>query len=269
MPNEEVPGPNKHSDKVTSGSSKVRLNFTFDLKYVVVFLLVVIAIMLLIWKPWSTAATSDRTVSVTGESTLKAVPDEFVFYPSYHFKNADKEAALQEMTQKSDTIVDELVKLGVAEEKIKTDSSGYGDVYFRAPDDPASDETTYTLSLTVTASDKDQAQKVQDYLVTTQPTGSVSPQASFSEAKRNELESQARDQATKDARAKADQSAKNLGFKVGAVKSVQDGQGFDGGIYPMTGGAEPAIAEDSKRQLAVQPGENELRYSVAVVYYVK
>ncbi len=54
-------------------------------------------------------------------------------------------------------------------------------------------------------------------MVTTAPTGQVSPRPNFSDAKRKELESKARDEATKDARAKADQSARNLGFKVGKI----------------------------------------------------
>jgi hypothetical protein len=44
-----------------------------------------------LWRPWdSQPSASDRTVSVSGSATLKAEPDEYVFYPSYEFKNADK-----------------------------------------------------------------------------------------------------------------------------------------------------------------------------------
>jgi uncharacterized protein YggE len=249
-------------------AAKNKLNVSLDFRLVIAFLLVVIVAMLLIWKPWGTPS-SDRTVSVTGQATLKAEPDEYIFYPNYQFSSANKDTALTELTKKSDQIVGELKKLGVANNKIKTNSGGYDLPIERKPD---SEVATYTLSLTVTATDKEQAQKVQDYLVTTSPTGSVSPQAGFSTTMRKSLESKARDQATKDAREKADQSAKNLGFKVGKVKSVSDGTGF-GDVIPLgrgySGATEPAIAEDSQQQLTVQPGENELSYSVTVVYYVK
>jgi uncharacterized protein YggE len=120
--------------------------------------------------------------------------------------------------------------------------------------------------LTITVNDKALTQKVQDYLVTTSPTGSVSPQTTFSEAKRKELESKARDEATKDARSKAEQSAKNLGFKIGKVKSVEDGSGF-GGIVLREG---LTMASDSKAtSLSVQPGENDLHYTVTVTYYLR
>lgn len=249
--------------------TKKSFTFTFDYRVVIGVLLAVIVAMLLLWRPWEFRADANaRTVEVTGEAKLTAVPDEFVFYPTYEFKNTDKDAALKALTAKSDEIVKKLKELGVPDNKIKTNSGGSSfPVYYNDENSPSRPGTsTYSLSLTVTVSDKALAQKVQDYLVTTTPTGSVSPQATFSEAKRKELESKARDQATKEARAKAEQSAKNLGFHVGAVKSVADGAGF-GEIYPAMSGKSLDVAETTK--LGVQPGENDLTYLVTVVYYIR
>jgi uncharacterized protein len=246
-------------------ANKNKFNFSLDLRVVVVVLLVVIAAMLLLWRPWSTVGADDRTVSVTGEATVTAEPDEYAFRPSYRFANADREAALADMTKKSDEVVAELKKLGVEDSKIKTDSSGFD---FPTPlrgEPEANGRANYTLSLTVTVSDKELAQKVQDYLLTTSPTGSVTPQYTFSDDRRRELESLARDQATQDARAKAEQSAENLGFRLGNVKQVTDGSGF--GTFPFRG--ELDVAQDSRSSLSLQPGENELRYSVTVVYFVR
>lgn len=224
------------------------------------------------------SSKDDRTVSVTGEATLKATPDEFVFYPSYEFKNGDKAAGLAELTKKSDEIVAQLKKLGVADSKIKTATSGgdSGPISYAAPTDPGmvpdTKTTSYNLQLTVTVADKDMAQKVQTYLVTTSPIGQVSPQPSFSDAKRKSLEAKARDQATQDARSKADQSAKNLGFTVDKVKSVDDGSGFGvysrGKIAPMAADGATSSAASSP-ELAIQPGENDINYSVTVVYTIK
>lgn len=248
-----------------TSSSTRKVNLTVDLRMVIAALLVVIVAMLIIWKPWSTSGTSSRTVEVTGDATITAKPDEYVFYPSYQFKDADKATALAALTKKSDEIVAKLKQLGVDDSKIKTDSSGYDmPMYY----DTESKDATYTLQLTVTVSKLDLAQKVQDYLVTTNPTGSVSPQANFSEGKRKELESQARDKATKDARAKGDQMAKNLGFSLGKVKAIQDDSGF-GDVFPMASRGMAANAEDTASSLTVQPGENDLSYSVTVTYFIK
>jgi uncharacterized protein YggE len=242
-----------------------RVSFSLDLRFVVIFLALVIAGMLAIWKPWNSPAKGDRTVEVTGTATLKAEPDEFIFYPSYELKNNDRVTALNELSKKSDELVAKLKSLGVQDKDIKTNSSDYARFYYPAND---GSQNTYTLQLTITAHTRDQAQKVQDYLVTTAPTGTVSPQANFSSSKRKELENKARDEASKDARAKAEQSAKNLGFKIGKVKSVSDGSGF-GGIYPMMDKGVAADAMSSSPRLSVQPGENELDYTVTVTYYLR
>src|SRR5688500_13536186 len=100
-----------------------QLRFALDLRLVTVLLLLIIIAMLIIWKPWSgDANVDDRTITVRGETTLTAKPDEFVFSPRYEFKGTDKNAALAELSEKSDEVVNKLKELGVPESKIKTDS---------------------------------------------------------------------------------------------------------------------------------------------------
>lgn len=249
---------------------KKKLNIALDYRVIVVLLLVVIAGMLWLWKPWQAEPQTNRTISVTGETTIKAVPDEFIFYTTYQFKNADKKAALEELTKKSDEITSKLKEIGVSDNHIKSNSGGYQNYYYYTN---TNDTYTYNLSLTITADSKEQAQKVQDYLVTTDSEGTISPSANFSDSKKKELEDQARDQATKDARAKADQSAKNLGFKIVSVKSVDDGNNNLGNIYPRLFNGATDLAQgansSSETKLQVQPGENDLSYSVKVVYYIR
>ena len=132
-----------------------------------------------------------------------------------------------------------------------------------------SQRSTYTLRLTVTTNEEKLTQKVQDYLVSTTPTGTISPQATFSEKKRKEVENQGRLEASKDARKKAEESAQNLGFKIAAVKTVNDGSGY-GGVFPTDSRAVTMEASDSfSSSLIVQPGENDLTYTVTVTYYIK
>lgn len=247
-----------------------KLNLSLDLRVIILILLLVIGAMLFFWKPWEDNSTANdgRVITVTGESKIAAEPDEFVFNPMYEFKNANKEAALASLTKKSEEVISALKGLGVADSKIKSDSDGYNYNYYY---DQSKNQNNYSLRLTVTADSRELAEKVQNYLVSTAPTGSVSPQANFSDQKRKELENKARDEATNDARSKAEQSAKNLGFKIGKVKSINDGTG-SGGIqsYLRSGSNTLSLSEgaaDSK--LAVQPGEDDLRYTVEVVYYVR
>lgn len=248
--------------------SKSSLSLTLDYRIITGALLLIIVAMILLWRPWQPGHGADaRTVSVTGEAKITAAPDEYVFYPVYEFTNADRDVALGELSRKSDEVVGGLKELGVTDNSIRTSSDSY-DYYMY---DKGDSVPTYSLRLTVRVNDKELADKVQSYLAGTTPSGAVSPQYGFSDAKRKELESQARDEATKDARSKAEQSAKNLGFSVGKVKTVTDGMNFGGEVYPTfrggVGMAEDAMSSPSS--LGLQPGENDLTYQVSVVYFVK
>lgn len=239
-------------------------NVTLNLKIISVVLLVVIAVMLAIWKPWvNEPLNSDRVISVRGQTTLKAEPDEFVFSPTYVIRDKDREVALQNLSKKSSEILDGLKKIGIEEKNIKTNAADYSSGFYWST---RPETNSYNLSIMVTVNQKELVQKVQDYLLTTEPSGVITPQASFSEAKQKQLESEAKNQAEKDARSKAEESAKNLGFKVGKVKSVSVSN-LSVGPIPIYGVAEDSSS--SSRKLAVQPGQNDFYYAVEVVYYIR
>jgi uncharacterized protein len=251
-------------DTPTVPAQKVQLSF--DLRIVIAILVLVIAIMLGIWRPWS-VNHADRTIEITGEAKISAEPDEYVFYPSYQADSANKETAIIELSKKSDAIVAKLKELGVPDNKIKVDTSGY-DYPLYVKD--GSSISTYSLRITITTDAKDKAQKIQDYLLSTVPTGNVTPTGSFSDAKRKELESTARDQAANDAKTKAEQLAKNQGFTLGKVKSISDGSGF-GGVMPLSASAMDVSTSTSAAPptLSIQPGENDVYYSVSATYYIR
>jgi uncharacterized protein YggE len=252
--------------------NRLQVSFPLDLRLVVFLLLAVIAAMIILWRPWDhTFDANARTVEVTGEATLSAEPNEYSFSPTYTFKNADKAAAIDESGKKQAELVKQLKVLGVADKQINTAIDGYEDypyppVYYN---NQPTMEYNYSLQLTVTVPGRVQAQKVQDYLATTSPVGAVTPAAGFSDTKRKELESKAREQASRDARSKADQSAQNLGFTVRGVKKVSDGTGF-GGPGDIQSGLMSATGSNAQMAApTIQPGENKYTYAVTVTYFIK
>lgn len=294
----ETKMPEESAPKNSKFSAYKKVNY----KYISIALLVVILLLVVLWRPWVKAIAADsRTIQVTGTASVKSTPDEYVFYPSYTSKNTDTQAAIAELSKKSEEIVAKLKSLGVTDESIKTNSSTVDGKYMLTTMYPAPDATGSTLQITVTVNSREQAQKVQDYLVTTSPTYAVSPTPGFSAAKQKQLQSQARDEAAKDAKAQAQQMAKNLGFKLGAVKTVEDQSILmgRGGIMPMAatttssgtleagtitvdsmalpasgavavgGGAGTALDITKASQLTVMPGQDEVTYGVTVTYFVK
>lgn len=239
------------------------LTLRVDYRIVSAVLLSIILVMLVLWRPWSTWQSDDRTVQVTGEATIRATPEQFLFQPSYQFTQPDKSTALAEANNKANAVVDGLKDLGVEDKAIKSTVDGYKD--FKQVDE---ESYTYTAAITVTLTNSDLVQKIQDYLVTTEPQGSVTPYPTFSEAQRKKLENEARGIAMTHAREKADQSATKLGFRVGSVKSVDDGAGF-GGIMPLDSRSTMSSNEVAPTSPSLQPGENELKYTVTVTYFIR
>lgn len=228
-------------------------------------LLICLIVCLLLWRPWERTAQTDRTITVIGSTTVKAEPDEFVFMPSYEFKHADKQTALDQSTAKSKEVIAALKALGVADKNIKSRTSGYNYDYWYDDEEKV---YSYGFSPEVIVSTREMAQKVEDYLIKTEPMGVVSPETKFSRNKLRQLESKARSDATKDARVKADEMAKNIGFKVAKVKSIEDNGASDQWSDMRMTMTEHATAIDDEG-LAVQPGEDELDYSITVIYYIR
>lgn len=225
-------------------------------------------VTIFLWKPWVSTSTTTRKVSVSGEAKIKAVPDEYILSPYFEFANADRIKATEELTIQGATITAKLKELGVKDEQIKSNTSGY-DRYSYAPTDTLAN--TLQLQYSITVGDKDIAQKVQDYLLTLKPKGQISPAAQFSETKRKELEEQARDKAIADAKSRATKTADQLGAKIGKVLTISDAPGYGGSPISISGMASTMEAklDTTVSSLPVQVGQDEFNYSVSVEYELK
>lgn len=253
---------------LSTSSKPIHININY--KLVCLLLSLIIILMLSVWQPWQNRYNENRTIQVTGQTTIKSAPDEYTFAPSYQAKDKDKNIASQAITAKSNEVLNRLKTFGVEDANIKTSITSYQDMY--SPGNTSEQGTyVYTLLITLSINAKDQAQQIQDYLNTTSPLGMVTPTAKFSESKRTDIERAARDQATRDARTKAEQSAKNLGFELSAVKDVSDGAGFGDIVTPLyaTGTAEDSSAKSNPITTPIQVGENELNYSITITYYLQ
>lgn len=233
---------------------------------IVLLQLAVLICLLLFWKPWDSAlGANTRKITITGSASVKAEPDQFVFTPSY---TRDKTSDIAKL---NDSVIAGLKKLGVTDAQIENNASRYGspDIYYIAPDSKEGKEQT-TLSLTVTVTDKTLAQKVQDYLLTTDPAGAITPYPSFSTTKQKELTEKVRAEALADARKKADTTASELNVKVGKVIEINEGSSGGGcsSMYdcPVRDVASPTTGAEDGKTISVQPGTDEFTYSVTVVY---
>ena len=239
------------------------INITANKVFKLTQLALIIAIFgLLVWsQPWSGAGSEEvRKLSVRGEATVQADPDEFVFYPYLEKSGADKDALRSELTKQADTVVNELKERGVEENQIVLDASSYDNWYAAAGEDG-----NMRVSLTITLADREKTQEIQDYLLSLDNLeGQLSPQANFSETKQKELESQATDLAIKDASDRANQQARLVAAEVGDVLEI--GQPQDAGFPISFDRAGSAELTTEAASLPVLPGLNEYSVSINVTY---
>jgi len=245
--------------------SAKKITVSLDLRWVVVALLAVIIAMLVLWMPWTSDSTS-RTITESGQATVKAEPDSFTFNPQFTRKGEDKAAIQNELTELSNTVISKLKELGVEEKNITISSQTYDNFYI-----DENGQQVSTLSLTIEVDNKDLAQTVQDYLVTVTPDGSLTPYPTFSTEKRKELEQQAKTEALKDAKSRAERTVAEINAKLGKVIKVEDQ--VSGGVMPYYADGR-AVAEDlslstPSSSLMVLSGEQEISYTVSVTYEIR
>ena len=242
--------------------AKVSFDINNKLVGAAVFAVIVIILQLItLLKVADSTPSNVRSVTATGEATLDASPDEFIFLPNFEFKSTDSATVKEAMVNKGTQVVDGLKELGVPEQAIKLDASQYNYSYF----DRNSDTQRAQLNLQITITDRELAQSVQDFLVAQDATGQISPRPTFSEEKQKELQVAAEEQATADARANAERLASGLSAKLGKIIKINpqsSAQPID--IYSLE-------AADSSRSgsLPIQPGLNEYHYTITVEFELK
>lgn len=247
------------------------MQLKIDLRFVTVALLIIIASMLAIWRPW--IATDKRTISVTGQATVRQAPDEFIFYPTYTAAGDTSQAAVSKVSETGNAVVAKLKELGVAENQLKTDvngSGGYPVPYAEDSSKPFFGSNSAYYTITATINDNSLAQKVLDYLVTTETTYAVTPQSSLSKDTRQKLETEARTAALVDARAKAVSTAESVGAKLGLVISVSELSGGGQIFAPADSvSSSPTLREETTTAPVLLVGEQDLDFSVQVVYQLR
>lgn len=245
---------------------KNKLNLSLDLRIVCILLLVVIGAMLAVWRPWQTSSVSDRTISVTGTGKVTATPDIYQFNPSY------QKPTTEELNSTVTTVTDKLKELGVKEKDIQLQSNAYGEPQplndKKTGIAPAPEQQGSSAYLTIKVPNKELAQKVQDYIVTSGAEGQITPQPAFSDEKQKQLKEEARDKAIDDAKAQASKTAASLGAKLGRVVEVKDSTEF-GGIYPLQEGRSMVTAQDTASTLPIFSGEQNVTFAVQVTFEIK
>lgn len=199
--------------------------------------------------------SSVRTITVTGEAKTQEKSQIATFDAGVSVVNDNKDAAIEEVNEKIQTIIDSVKDFDIKEENIKTQNlSVYqAEETYREEGVEKRRPGQWRVSntITVTLRDVDQTSDLADLLSRSGATNVYGP--NFSLDKTQQAEESLLGEAIKNARSKAEIMAQSSGGKLGKIISVSEGyqgptltrfapEGYGGGGTPI----EPGTATVQK-----------------------
>ena len=204
---------------------------------------------------------------VSGEGKVSVTPDIAKISAGIEESGASLKTVQNSINTKSKNLVDALKKLGIEEKDIKTTSySIFPEYDYR---NLAPRITGYRASINYEVTIKD-FERVNDALVVvTQNGANIVGGISFElndETRKDKLQ-EARAEAVKEAKGKAEGLAKASGITLGKIINVSEAQGRGAVPLPFlekmdTAGGEPVSPD-------IQPGETEIAVTVSLSYEVR
>jgi len=222
------------------------------------------------WNFFENSQMRTQSFSVQGTGSATGTPDQSDVSFTVSKSATTAEIAQQQTNTLMNTIINDLQKNGVEKKDIQTDDYNSSPNY-------ADDGTTilnYTVSedVDITIHDNSKANTTID-IVTKDGAQNVSgPDLTFSDAKQQQLENQARINAIDNAKQKAQSLAGAAGMHLGKVINVQENQATPP-IYPihpipMLFNAKAAVSSAPNIPTQINPGQNIVTSTITLTYQV-
>jgi uncharacterized protein YggE len=221
-------------------------------------------------------AVAGNTIYVSGTGEVTAVPDIAVLsFTSSKDATTSKEAQ-DSLNKEVAGVISYLKKQNIAEKDISSEYGGVTPKYenvqiycvrYPCPQgEPKINGYTATQSITVKVRAVDNANDIRTGLTSIGVQNIYGP--TFSIDNEDSLKDEARAEAIKDAREKAEVLARQLGVRLGGVVNFSE----NGGAYPMMYSAKAGMGGDMSAQEAapvLPKGENKVTSSVTITYEIK
>jgi uncharacterized protein YggE len=210
------------------------------------------------------------TINTNGIAQVKATPDIVSVYLNIETKGIDASEAKDKNAEIVDNVITALLRQGIDRSNITTESFNTYPEYnwsYSGDNEIIGYKSTYVMRVQLLANNIDKAGDVIDAGV---DNGALVSYINFelSQAKQNEYKALALQQATQDARIKAESIAQGLGKKVGEVVSVED-QSFNYYPWPIYRNDLMAVGSSEAKsaiQTDINPGQQTVDAQVSVVY---
>ncbi len=207
------------------------------------------------------SSPGSNTITVAGFGTANGAPDMASIDVGVETFSPNVAEAFAEANTVAEAVVSALVELGVAEEDIRTSNLN---VYFSSRFDETNgrDERGYFVNNTVHIIVRD-VEQIEDVIDTALNSGANTLYGlNFSISDTTALQSEARESAMSDARARAEQYASLIGVTLGDIVQVVEGAPAGGIPYAF----EMADMGRGGGGSFVTPGQSEVSIGVTVVF---
>lgn len=215
----------------------------------------------------STVTTKTDLFTTTGEGKVTAVPDIVKINLGLTASAQTVKEVQNQANQVINKIGDDLKSLGIEDKDIKTTSYNLSPAYDWASGKQKITGYQITVNLEVKVRDFDKINSVIDTATTDGANLVGNLQFSVEEERLKKLQKQAREEAVKEAKGKAENLASAAGIKLGRIVNIQENltSPFEPRPVPMmalekTGAGEPT---------QIEPGEQEIKVSISLSYEVR
>ena len=234
---------------------------------------VVLIIAILALVVFNPVQSSGKTVTQTGTSSIKVMPDLVTVYFNIETKGNTSSEATKANNEIYEDLIEEIIMAGFDEEDVKTQSFNvYPYTYWDEKERKSKTEgytANHYLWVELSSEEMDEVSSVIDAGV---EAGAGISYINFelSQEKQNEYKAEAMRLAAEDAKIKAKATASGFGKDIGRLVSVSTNEFnyYPWRAYSSSGMAEDAIYAKSEAT-SITPSEQEITASVSAVFKIK
>ena len=209
---------------------------------------------------------SGETISVSGQSEITTMPDFVSVYILIETNNSSAQSAKDRNSEISEKVMDELRRLGFSNDEIQTVSWNVYEDYSWNQDGRKFEGYKVSHLIKVEMKDYKFVGNVVDRVI---GAGALVQSINFeiTKERENELKAQALEDATKEAKRKAEAIASGSGKRVGKIVSISAGESY---YYPYPFYDYAVRASDVKEAVTqISPRQLSVNGNVQVVYQLR
>ena len=217
----------------------------------------------------SLSSSSKNTISVSGQSTIEAMPDLIGVYFSIDTQGATSNEAADKNSDIFDNLTNSLISKGFEETQIQTQSySVYPEYDWRTGTGKITGyRATHTIKIELSSND---SEKIGDVIDSGIDSGAGISYINFelSQENQNKYKAQAMNLAAQDATTKAESVAEGLGKNLGSLVSVSvNDYGYVPWLAYDASGASQSVVKEAAASIV--PTDQQISASVTAVFRIR